>query len=134
MNEELYKTMRDIGKEFCATSRDVGKWLKNQGLRLENGEPSPEAKRDGWIKKVDSTHPGTYSYRWNYRKVKELFEIMGYRGDLAVNPQKPVLEEYTVKHNGSLFYQVLDADGQEICQTFDQARAFEIAQLYNTRP
>ena len=80
MNEEVYKTMREIGKEFNATSHEVGRWLKNQGLRLEYGEPSPEAKRDGWIKKVDSTQPGTYFYLWNYTKVKELFDIMGYRG------------------------------------------------------
>ena len=134
MSQEIYKSMREIGKEFDATSRDVGRWLKNQGLRLENGDPSQEARRDGWIKKVDSTQPGTYFYAWNYRKVKELFEIMGYRGDLAVNPQKPVLEEYTVKHNGSLFSQVLDADGKEVCQCFEESRAFEIARLYNTRP
>lgn len=88
MNEEVYKTMRDIGKEFGATSHDVGKWLKNQGLRLENGEPSPEAKRDGWIKKVDSTQPGTYFYVWNAQKTQDLFAIMGYEGKKNVHRKK----------------------------------------------
>ena len=133
MNEEVYKTMREIGKEFNATSHEVGRWLKNQGLRLENGQPSSEAKRDGWVKKVDSTKPRTYFYAWNHAKIKDLFQIMGYRGDLAVKHQEPVLNEYTVKHNGSLSYQVLDADGKEVCHCFDQGRAFEIAGLYNKR-
>jgi hypothetical protein len=35
--------MRDIGKVFGTTSHVIGRRLKELGLRMEDGKPSPEA-------------------------------------------------------------------------------------------
>lgn len=75
-----YKSMREIGKHFGATSHEVGKWLQNLGLRDANKEPTPRAVDEEWIAKLPSTQPGTWFYGWHEKRTIELFKQMEYVG------------------------------------------------------
>jgi hypothetical protein len=62
MPNEGYKSMREIGKQFGATSHEVGQWLENLGLRTSDHQPTQTARLEGWIAKLPSRQPGTWFY------------------------------------------------------------------------
>jgi hypothetical protein len=51
MSYSRYTTMREIAKLFGSTSHQIGRALKRQGLRQENGEPSRRAHQLGLVRK-----------------------------------------------------------------------------------
>lgn len=51
MSECEFATMREIAKLLGSTSHKVGRALKRLGLRLEDGNPSPGAHQQGFVKK-----------------------------------------------------------------------------------
>lgn len=79
MNE--YLSLRDLGKLYGVSSHEVGKWLKNLGLRNETGYPTTEAIKDGLVKKAPSKQPGTYFWVWNTSKTTEILDNMCYPRD-----------------------------------------------------
>lgn len=82
MNND-YLTLTQLGRIYGVSRNVVGKWLKALSLRTQSGDPSQTAHDDGFVKKVDSTNPGTFFYVWHKQKTTELLDGMGYeRADL----------------------------------------------------
>jgi hypothetical protein len=88
MPNEGYKSMREIGKQFGATSHEVGQWLENLGLRTSDHQPTQTARLEGWIAKLPSRQPGTWFYGWDAKRVTELFKQMEYVGRRSI-PRPP---------------------------------------------
>ena len=53
-----------LGKMFGGTSHDAGQWLKDNGLRTEDGKPSYTAFQEGYVEKADNGRGGYY-WVWN---------------------------------------------------------------------
>ena len=41
MENDEYRSHTEIGKEYGVSSHQVGKWLKDMGLRTKDGKPVP---------------------------------------------------------------------------------------------
>ena len=71
-----FLTQTQLGKLYGVSSHQIGKWLKNLGLRTEDGKPSKKAIRDGMVKQAPSTQPGTYFWNWHKAKTCAVFDAM----------------------------------------------------------
>ncbi len=49
MNDDKYVSMTALGKRFGVSSHTVGRALKDRGVRLPNGEPTPNAIQAGLV-------------------------------------------------------------------------------------
>ena len=61
----MYQTMKEIGMPLGLTSHQVGKRLKQLGLRTAEGRPSREAFARGLVNRRWS--PGGVNYLWAWR-------------------------------------------------------------------
>ena len=79
MNDGDYTTMRDIGKQFDASSHEIGRWLTELGLRTKFKEPSQEAITGGFCKRraVDGVPGGQVV--WNVAKTVAALEKAGHQ-------------------------------------------------------
>jgi len=70
-----YFSMREIGKLLNSNSHRVGRALKRLGLRLENGEPSPQAHQLGLVKKRPVYGKECFDvWTWNAPKLLPILE------------------------------------------------------------
>jgi hypothetical protein len=67
-SEDEYLVMRSIAKIIGLTSHQLGKHLQDAGLRDSSGDPTNEARANGWIMpyRLDC---GLTAYKWNREKV-----------------------------------------------------------------
>lgn len=79
-------TQTQLGMLFGESSHVVGRWLKELGLRLPNGKPSPRAIEAGW---VTTCSDGPVSFPvWSKDKVVAALERAGHRRQ-GSDPQAP---------------------------------------------
>ncbi|QDU94128.1 hypothetical protein [Lignipirellula cremea] len=89
-----YMSMTQIGKLFGATSHQIGKWLKELGLRDGNGSPSSEAfERNLVDQRFDAK--GNYIYQWHSEKTFELLEAAGH--ERVIDPPTDLVEPPQMK-------------------------------------
>jgi hypothetical protein len=50
MNSSPFVNLTALGKVYGVGPRDVGLWLKNMGLREQDGRPSQKAIKEGFVK------------------------------------------------------------------------------------
>ncbi|HEX4144538.1 MAG TPA: hypothetical protein VHY91_13610 [Pirellulales bacterium] len=71
-------SLTDLGKLYGTSSHQVGRWLKNLGLRTESGQPSAQAFKENYVSQRPSAQPNTYFYVWHRGKTTELLDAMCY--------------------------------------------------------
>jgi hypothetical protein len=86
-----YLSLTEIGRLYGVSSHRVGKWLKDLCLRTEDGRPSGDAFRQGYVSQAPSRGPGTYFYVWHVGKTTEILDMMEYPRAKGVNlgPSSP---------------------------------------------
>ncbi len=93
-----YITLTTLGEIYGVAAREVGRWLKNMGLRHEDGRPSREAIKQGFVQERTLDHGG-YFYLWHREKTCHELDMMGYpRG--GVSPIIEVAEGCVVIRGG----------------------------------
>ena len=73
-----YLSLTEIGRIYAVSSHVAGRWLKGLGLRDENGKPTQEAFKDGFVGQAPSRQPGTFFYVWHRSKTTALLDGMQY--------------------------------------------------------
>lgn len=71
--ETKYLTMRALGRPRNLSSHKVGVVLKENGLRLDNGNPTMKAINSGYAKAYN-LNCGLTAYRWREDVVDDLLE------------------------------------------------------------
>jgi hypothetical protein len=62
--QDEYEVMRSISKKIGLTSYQLGKLLKEDGLRDSDGSPSMVAMMGGWVSKYQ-LRCGKTAYKWH---------------------------------------------------------------------
>ncbi len=71
-------SLTDLGKLYGVSSHVVGRWLKELGLRTEDGRPSSDAFEQDYVSQHPSRRPGTYFYVWDAQKTTAILDGLGY--------------------------------------------------------
>lgn len=71
-----YLSLTEIAAIFGATSHQVGRWLKQVGLRTESGSPSRAAFDGDFVSRRESTNPGTYFYTWHSERTMGVLDAL----------------------------------------------------------
>lgn len=69
MNPSTFVNLTALGKLYGAGPRDVGSWLKEMGLREQDGRPSRKAIKEGFVKER-MTEYGS-QWLWNLEKSRD---------------------------------------------------------------
>jgi hypothetical protein len=78
-----YLTQTQIGKMYGTTSIAVGQWLKQVGLRLPNGSPSPKAIDGGVGKNFCPDGSSRGFWVWKKDVIAKVFDAAGHIRPLA---------------------------------------------------
>ena len=89
MSDEVFLTMRDIGGEVGLTSHQVGRKLKDLGLRTEEGRPSQSAFSGGFCAQKWTQDHANYIWAWNRVKVLMALAAVGVRPKDSTSPGAP---------------------------------------------
>lgn len=81
MNTSTFVNLTAIGKVYGAGPRDVGMWLKELGLREQDGRPSQKAIKEGFVKER-LTEYGS-QWLWSLEKSRD-----------AIDQRRPADAEY----------------------------------------
>jgi len=84
-----YMNMADLGRLFGVSGQQVGKWLKEIGLRRDNGTPSTAAY-DQKLLSYDYERWGTYTTLWYADKVVRILKEAGH--EPIVDPPSDLVE------------------------------------------
>jgi len=76
MGEFISQT--ELGEIYGVSSHKVGRWLKDLGLRTEDGRPSRDAINDGMVQQKPSTQPNTFFWCWHAERTCHVFDQMCY--------------------------------------------------------
>ncbi len=71
-NNSEFVNLTRLGKLFGAGPRDVGGWLKEMGLREQNGWPSQRAIREGFVKEQVSEYGS--AWLWDVEKTRRAID------------------------------------------------------------
>lgn len=83
MSKSAFATLTEIGKIYGVSAQFVGRWLKNMGLRREDGRPSTDALKQGFVLERPLDHGGFF-YLWHEAKTTHELDMMGYpRGGVS---------------------------------------------------
>ena len=78
VESEVYVNQATLGRLFRVTSHIIGRALKQEGLRLPNGHPSPRAFQLGLVKKEPIPVQKSLDYWvWNMEKTIPHLESAG---------------------------------------------------------
>jgi hypothetical protein len=71
-NKDNYVNLTALGKLYNAGPRDVGNWLKEMGLRDQDGRPSQKAIKEEFVKeRVTEWGP---QWLWNLAKTRNAID------------------------------------------------------------
>jgi hypothetical protein len=68
MNASTFVNLTALGKVYGVGPRDVGLWLKNMGLREQDGRPSRKAIKEGFVKEPVTV----YGSQWLWHLAKRV--------------------------------------------------------------
>lgn len=88
MTPPNYINLTALGAIYGVKAQDVGRWLKGLGLREQDGRPSQQAIREGFVRERILEFGGS-SWLWHEAKTCEILDEMCYRrgGQLQVAEQ-----------------------------------------------
>ena len=72
MNPSTFVNLTALGKLYSAGPRDVGGWLKEMGLRKQDGLPSQRAIREGYVKEQVSEYGS--AWLWDVQKTRDAID------------------------------------------------------------
>lgn len=110
-----YMNMADLGRLFGVSGQQVGKWLKELGLRRNNGTPSTAAY-DQKLLSYDYERWGTYTTLWHTEKVVCILREAGHEPvvdpptDLVVPP--PLIGPFSLREVDGDQWQLVGSDGE----------------------
>lgn len=88
-----FLSMTEIGKLLGVSGQQVGKWLKQVGLRTNGNKPSPRAFKEGYVEQRGSTQPGTYFWIWNGEKTLHALQNAGFTKQIDTVAEPPHVPE-----------------------------------------
>jgi len=74
MNDLKFMTMKEIGALKGLTSHQIGRTLKQFGLREATGEPSPRAISEGFVDQRWYDEVTRFGWTWHVEKVGKLLD------------------------------------------------------------
>jgi hypothetical protein len=81
MNDEItFVTMTELGRCFGLTSHQIGRKLKEIGLRTADGKPSQAAFQGGLCSQRWSRDHENYCWAWHQEKTSEALRRAGLKG------------------------------------------------------
>ncbi|MEZ5943921.1 MAG: hypothetical protein R3C18_21195 [Planctomycetaceae bacterium] len=110
-----YMNMADLGRLFGVSGQQVGKWLKELGLRRDNGTPSTAAY-DQKLLSYDYERWGTYTTLWHTEKVACILRDAGHEpvvdppSDLVEPP--PLIGPFSLRQLDGDRWQLVGRDGE----------------------
>lgn len=72
MNSTTFVNLTALGKLYGAGPRDVGAWLKEMGLREQDGRPSQKAIKEGFVKERVMEYGS--QWLWNLAKTRNAID------------------------------------------------------------
>ena len=72
MSSTSFVNLTALGKRYGAGPRDVGMWLKEMGLREQDGRPSQRAIKEGFVKEQVSEYGSTWL--WHMEKTSQAID------------------------------------------------------------
>ncbi len=78
MQNSEFWTMKEIGKLYGTTSHQVGRKLKEIGLRTPEGKPSVRAFSLGLVDRRFNTDGPGYCWAWHHERTCALLEDAGF--------------------------------------------------------
>lgn len=72
-----WANMRDLGRLFGRTSHDVGRILKHEGYRTDDGKPAKKSFDAQLVREYWSNN--YYSWTWNVDRTCVLLESFGWK-------------------------------------------------------
>lgn len=113
-----YLTQTQLGEIFGITSHQVGRKLKEAGLRTATNQPSPSAFAGGWVKQVTVDGACTFS-TWSKEKVVTLLEQTGHQrkgvgvGDAPspIPKRTNLVGPFAARKSSKDGYEIVGADG-----------------------
>ena len=142
MNNDKFKTLTELGKEYGVSRNKVGKWLLDIGLRTRDerrGEmkPSWKAFNSDYVAPRESTQPGTYFYAWDAKKTKAALKRAGHKplSETTVPaPPKPMctlVGPYCFHLISTIGFEIRNSDGEVAVWVTGEANASRLVQIMN---
>jgi hypothetical protein len=72
VSEATFVNLTALGKLYGAGPRDVGLWLKEMGLREQDGSPSQKAIKEGFVRERVTEYGS--QWLWNLEKTKDAID------------------------------------------------------------
>lgn len=119
----------EIGKRFGATSHEIGRWLKDIGLRTQDGQPSHEARAGGYVT-LGPTYNGHASYRWDEEKTIRALEAAGHRLKTPVSADR-ISGPFTFRRSRENGYEILNGNGTTSLSAVGEWNADVVTRLLN---
>lgn len=69
-----YASLTELGRHYGTTNQKVGRILKEEGLRNDDGKPSTKAHKEKMVDQRGSTNPATYYYVWHKEKTMKVLD------------------------------------------------------------
>jgi hypothetical protein len=85
MSDNKFLTMKEIGVIFGMTSHQIGKLLKQFGLRTEAGKPSRMAFDGGYCDQRWTHDMNNYCWAWHAEQTVALLQKNGYKAQSEVD-------------------------------------------------
>jgi len=109
-----HMTQTQLGELFGVTSHKIGQWLKDLGLRDEDGKPTEEAHDDHYCKQAPSGPTG-YHWVWDSHKSVTAFLEAGHL--LVPNPPQNLVAPtilngpFCVRNSAGSEFVIVNGDG-----------------------
>lgn len=129
-----HMTQTQLGELFGVTSHKIGQWLKDIGLRDEDGKPSQEAHDRQFCKQAPS---GPSGYHWVWNSEKTVAAFLEVQHVLVSNPPSNLVAPsilngpFSVRKSASQEFVIENGDGSASVWANNQMTADVIARILN---
>lgn len=100
--------MTDLGIRFGVTSHQIGKWLKELGLRTNDGQPTNDSLQSR-LAKYSTSSDGYPQPLWNRDRTIELLKKAGH--PLKMGPPPSLTGPFIMMSCGDDSYKIIGEDG-----------------------
>jgi len=128
-------TLKELGRAFGVTKKEIGQWLMAAGLTTAKGKPSPAAYSHELISVLDPGGWG-WQYIWHGQRTVEALVKVGRKPlvpppkDLAVTPSLD--GPFTAKAMSDDFFEIVGADDMAVVWVSGEWNAHQVCRLLNT--
>ena len=129
-----HMTQTQLGELFGVTSHQIGKWLKDLGLRDEDGKPTEDA-HDGLYCKQAPSGPTGYHWVWDSSKTVTAFIDAGHL--LVPNPPQNLVAPailngpFCVRKSAGSEFVIENGDGSVSLWANNKMTAAVVARILN---